>query len=93
MGLWWGGIWSVTRAIVLDLTPEHDLNQSFTFYTLMERFSTLIGPISWGLIVMFVTQTNALNYKIAIASMTVFILIGLYIARKLPNKKKSLLST
>ena len=93
MGLWWGGIWSVTRAIVLDLTPEHDLNQAFTFYTLMERFSTLIGPISWGLIVAFVTQTNSLNYKIAIASMTVFILIGLYIARKLPDKKKLLPNT
>ena len=93
MGLWWGGIWSVTRAIVLDLTPERDLNQAFTFYTLMERFSTLIGPISWGLIVAFVTQTNSLNYKIAIASMTVFILIGLYIARKLPDKKKVLSST
>ena len=87
MGLWWGGIWSVTRAIVIDLTPEYDLNQSFTFYTLMERFSTLVGPLSWGIIVAFVSQTNGLNYRIAIASMTVFILIGLYIARKLPNKK------
>jgi UMF1 family MFS transporter len=87
MGLWWGGIWSVTRAIVIDLTPEYDLNQSFTFYTLMERFSTLVGPISWGLIVAFTSQTNGLNYRIAIASMTVFILIGLYIARKLPDKK------
>jgi len=87
MGLWWGGIWSVTRAIVIDLTPEYDLNQSFTFYTLMERFSTLVGPLSWGIIVAFASQTNGLNYRIAIASMTVFILVGLYIARKLPDKK------
>ena len=87
MGIWWGAIWSVTRAIVMDLTPQTDLNQSFTFYTLMERFSTLVGPISWGVIVVFVSQTNGLNYRVAIASMTVFILIGFYIARKLPDKK------
>lgn len=87
MGIWWGAIWSVTRAIVMDLTPQTDLNQSFTFYTLMERFSTLVGPISWGLIVVFVSKTGGLNYRIAIASMTIFILIGLYIARKLPDKK------
>lgn len=85
MGLWWGAIWSVTRAIVMDLTPHSDLNQSFTFYTLMERVSTLVGPVSWGIIILLVSQTNGLNYRVAIGSMTVFILVGLYIARKLPN--------
>lgn len=85
MGIWWGAIWSVTRAIVISLTPEHKLNQSFTFYTLMERFSTLIGPISWGIIVSFITQTGGLNYRMAAASMTIFILIGLYIAKGLPD--------
>jgi UMF1 family MFS transporter len=85
MGFWWGAIWSVTRAIVMALTPEAERNQSFTFYTLMERFSTLVGPVSWSLVVIFVSKTNGLNYRVAIASMTIFILIGLYIARKLPD--------
>ena len=45
----------------------------------MERFSTLVGPISWGIIVAFLPTVNGVNYRIAIASMTVFILLGLYI--------------
>lgn len=89
MGLWWGAIWSVTRAIVIQLTPKEKLNQSFTFYTLMERFSTLIGPISWGLIIAFISKNNINNYRIAMGSMAVFVFIGLYIARKLPDNRST----
>jgi UMF1 family MFS transporter len=86
MGLWFGAAWTVTRAIVLRLTPPQDLNRSYTYFTLMERFATLIGPISWGLIVMYGPVTHALNYRLAAGAMTLFILIGLLIVRKLPKE-------
>ena len=86
MGLFYGAIWTVTRAYLVRLTPPEMLNRSFTYYTLMERFATFIGPISWGLIVMYLPKAGAFNYRFAAAAMTVFVIIGLILARRLPEK-------
>lgn len=85
MGLWFGSIWTVTRAYLMQLTPPSKMNQSFTYYTLMERFATFIGPISWGLIVTYLPRTGGLNYRFAAVAMAVFVLIGLVFAKKLPS--------
>jgi len=89
MGLWFGAAWTVTRAFVLKLVPVQNLKQSFTYFALMERFATLIGPVSWGLIVMYGPTANALNYRLAAGAMTLFILIGLVIVMKLPGQTKT----
>jgi len=89
MGLWYGAIWTVTRAYLLHLTPNNVLNQSFTYYTLMERFATFIGPFSWGLVVTYLPKTGGLNYRSAAVVMAVFVLIGYIIARNLPSDQLS----
>lgn len=93
MGLWFGSIWTVTRAYLMQLTPPSMMNQSFTYYTLMERLATFIGPISWGLIVMYLPRTNAFNYRVAAIAMAVFVFIGLIFAKKLPNEHPSRIRT
>lgn len=85
MGLWFGSIWTITRSYLMQLTPSSMMNQSFTYYTLMERLATFIGPISWGLIVTYSPTADALNYRLAAIAMAFFIFIGLLIARKLPE--------
>lgn len=98
MGLWFGAIWTTTRAYLLRLTPPSMTNLSFTYYELMERLATLVGPISWGLIVTYLPRAGALNYRTAAAAMALFVIIGLYFIKKLPDTKKiggepSLIST
>lgn len=85
MGLFFGATWAVTRALVTQLTPSTLLNQSFTYYTLMERFATFIGPVSWGLIVGIPFGAPSMGYKIAALSMCIFVLLGLMISKKLPD--------
>lgn len=87
MGLWFGSIWTVTRAYLLRLTPSAMINQSFTYYTLMERLATFIGPVSWGLVVTYLPRSNAFNYRAASIVMAIFVLIGIIFARKLPDLK------
>ncbi len=87
MGFLFGAIWTITRAYLMKLTPEKFHNQSFTYYTLMEKLATFIGPISWGLVVTYLPKTNAINYRSAAFLMTFFILIGLFIVRKLPEPR------
>lgn len=85
MGLLFGSAWTVTRAMVIKFTPHGSLNRSFTYFTLMERFATFIGPVSWGLIVAWAPHTSSFNYRAAAFAMVIFIIIGLVIVRKLPN--------
>src|SRR5690606_14272456 len=47
-GLLIGSMWATTRAYMLSILPHDQLNYGFSFYTLLERFSTLVGPLTWG---------------------------------------------
>ncbi len=89
MGLCFGAIWTITRAYLIHLTPPAMMNQSFTYYTLMERLATFVGPISWGLIVTYMPRVGGFNYRSAAIAMAVFVLVGLIFTRKLPEVKMS----
>ncbi|HEV3245032.1 MAG TPA: MFS transporter [Candidatus Paceibacterota bacterium] len=85
MGIWFGSVWVIVRAHLARLTPARMFNRAFTYYTLMERFATLLGPLSWAVIVTLVPSTNGLNYRVAIISMAVFVIVGFFFAKKVPE--------
>ena len=47
LGLVYGGMFSVARAVLAYLAPLGKHNYAFSYYSLMERFATLIGPLAW----------------------------------------------
>src|SRR3989344_13986 len=89
LGFLYGATWSVTRAVMVDLTPKQNLNHAFSYYTLAERFATFVGPVTWGLITSLLIHRGPVRYQFAFVSMTIFVAIGLYIVRKIPNDKKT----
>ena len=88
MGFLFGAIWSVTRAAMTALCPKNQLNFGFSFYTLAERVSTLLGPLAWGLITSLLIQLGPLRYRLAAGAMAVFVAIGLWILRKVEIDEK-----
>lgn len=82
MGFLYGSIWTVSRAAMTALTPAEKLNYGFSFYTLAERVSTLIGPLAWGLITTTLMALGPMRYRIAAVSMAIFVAIGFYFVRK-----------
>lgn len=78
MGLFIGGMWATSRAYMSTLLSTEDMGYGFSFYTLLERFSSLVGPLTWGGIISLL-GTNSSSYRIAMAAMTVFVLLGLLI--------------
>lgn len=86
LGLLYGATWTVSRAVMSYLAPEKGLTHSFSYFTLAERFSTFVGPLSWGLITLLLVHTGDFRYRVAMATMAVFVLIGLLIVRKIPAK-------
>ncbi|OGI69607.1 hypothetical protein A2824_03705 [Candidatus Nomurabacteria bacterium RIFCSPHIGHO2_01_FULL_42_16] len=82
MGILFGGVWAVSRALLSRLIPKEQLNYGFSFYIISERFASFLGPLVWSGIVVFTSTANNLNYRIAMVSMTAFIIIGLLLMKK-----------
>jgi UMF1 family MFS transporter len=78
IGVLIGSVWTVTRAYLTAVLPKKDMRYGFSFYTIAERFSTLIGPLTWGGII-WVMDTQILAYRIAVGAMTLFVVIGLIV--------------
>src|SRR3989338_3506874 len=89
MGFLFGAIWTVSRAVMTALTPKEKLNFGFSFYTLAERTSTLVGPLFWGLITYIFINLGATRYRIAMIVMAVFVAIGFYFVKKVEIKEKA----
>lgn len=91
MGFLFGATWTVTRAVMSYLSPPERLNHAFSYYTLAERFSTFVGPITWGLITLLLLHIGSLRYRIALMAMALFILMGLLIVKSIPVARKKVL--
>ena len=87
MGFFFGATWTVSRAAMTALCPKDKLNFGFSFYTLAERVSMLIGPLSWGLITTLFVGLGPTRYRIAACFMAVFAAIGLFLLRKVEIKQ------
>ncbi len=68
----------VTRAYMSKVLSKSEIGYGFSFYTLFERFATLFGPLLWGGIIAFL-GIHQISYRIAMASMTFFVIIGLVV--------------
>lgn len=78
LGLLIGAMWAISRAYMSLLLTKEDLGYGFSFYTILERFSTLVGPLTWGgILALLGTASN--SYRIAMGTMTIFVLAGLII--------------
>ncbi|MEN9649755.1 MAG: hypothetical protein RL094_722 [Candidatus Parcubacteria bacterium] len=82
MGLWFGSNWAVSRSVMSYLAPEKGHNLAFAYFGLVERASSFVGPIVWGLVVTNGVSLGADRYRFATLAVTVFIVIGLFVLVK-----------
>ena len=87
MGFMYGATWTITRATMTEICPKEKSNFGFSFYTLAERVSTLVGPLAWGLIIYLFSDMGPTAYRISVSLMTVFIIIGIFLLRKVEIKE------
>ncbi len=78
IGLLTGSAWTVTRSYLTTVLSKNEMGYGFSFYTIAERFATFVGPLAWGIIISSM-NAQALAYRIAVATMTIFLIIGLII--------------
>ncbi|HAY33372.1 MAG TPA: MFS transporter [Ignavibacteria bacterium] len=81
-GFFLGSTQSLSRALMTFLTPQEIKTEFFGFYALMDKTSTLIGPLTFGLV-----SWLSGSQKLAILSVGFFFLVGMLLLHKVKVKE------
>ena len=86
LGAGLGGVGVVDRLMLLRLSPPERIGEMFGLYGLVGKFSAVVGPIVYGIIVStLLGSLDRAAYQVAIASLFVLLLVGLVILRGVPE--------
>jgi MFS transporter, UMF1 family len=86
LGAGLGGVGVVDRLMLLRLTPPDRVGEMFGLYGLVGKFSAVVGPIAYGIIVSSLLGSLGQDaYRVAIASLFVLLLVGMWILRGVPE--------
>ncbi len=78
-----GGVWVAGRTLLIELAPPERVGEFFGFYYMAGKFSAIMGPMVWGIIVYALAPLGGtLKHRVAVLSMAVFIALGLWMLRK-----------
>ena len=86
-GFFYGASLVITRTVLNYLAPTQEINHIYSYYSLIERFATFVGPVAWGLTILLLSKYEIISYKVAWLIMTIFIIFGVIIIRKIPSDR------
>ena len=75
-----GLVWASWRPLLIELAPKGRLGEYFGFMELTSKFSGVIGPALFGFLATY------FQYSLAISSLFLFFLAGLWTLRSVPEK-------
>ena len=75
-----GSSQALSRSFMSNLTPDEKKTEFFGFYSLFEKTSTMLGPLTFGL-VSWLTG----NQRYAIISIIIFFIAGYLLFRTVPE--------
>lgn len=90
MGFWFGASWASARSVMAYVAPSGKHNLAFGYYGLAERASSLLGPIVWGVIVSSLVDLGSVRYRIAVAAVSVFVLLGLIVLSRVRSDRAAI---
>jgi UMF1 family MFS transporter len=76
-GMGMGGVWVVSRTIVVELSPPEKVGEFFGIYGLAGKMASIVGPLIWGSVVWLFQDTQTLKYRAAIFSLLLITIITL----------------
>jgi len=85
-GISLGGVWTAERPLLVNLVSDNSrLGGFFGLFALSGRMAAVIGPVIWGLTVMFFGPYGEVKYDFAIGSVLLMMTVGFLILRKVPD--------
>jgi UMF1 family MFS transporter len=82
LGVLTGATFTISRLVVIELTSNEKLTEFFGFFGLAGRLATTVGPLWWGFVTLAFAFLGVDKYRIAVGSLSFFILIALVLLKK-----------
>lgn len=87
VGALMGGTWATTRPLLAGLTPADQHGRFFGLYALSDKAAAILGPLVWGLIIWVGRPLGPFRYRLAVASLALFVLGGWWLLRGVPEAR------
>lgn len=89
IGIGMGTTWVSTRTMIIELSPPEKRGEFFGLFSLSGKVSAIVGPLIWGLTTWLLRDHGDLGSRIAILSLLIFILIGFWLMRYVPDRSQA----
>ncbi|KAF0242388.1 MAG: MFS transporter UMF1 [Planctomycetota bacterium] len=90
LGALLGALWTSSRPLLVTLVPPERQGEFFALSELTGKTSAVVGPILWGAIILLTAAlgySEVNQYRCAIGSLVIQIVIGFVILRRVPDLK------
>lgn len=88
VGVGYGGYYITSRALLVKISPPRRLGEYFGFYSTFQKFSSIVGPLTWGAITFWLSNYGVIKYRVASMALMVLMVIGFILATKVKEKKE-----
>ncbi len=86
VGIALGGTWTVSRVMLVALSPPEKLGEFFGLFALAGRFSAVLGPAVTA-VLLLVFGRGATAYRISIGSLVVIMALGVFFVSRVPDAR------
>ena len=90
MGFFWAAPQISDRVLLTYLSPNGQIGEFFGLFQMSGRLSAVIGPALWGLTIWALSETGELAYRIALATLAIFLILGLLVLRSVKVTREDL---
>ena len=87
VGLGWGGYYATARALLVNISPAKQLGEYFGFYSTFQKFASIVGPLTWGGITLFLTSFGVIRYRIAVIALVALMIVGTILLTKVKEER------
>jgi len=86
VGVALGGTWTVSRVMLVALSPPEKLGEFFGLFSLAGRFSAILGPALTAILLLSFGR-GAWAYRISIGSLAVIMGLGIFFLLRVPDAR------
>lgn len=89
-GIGMGGVWVVSRAFIVELSPPEKVGEFFGLYGFAGKAASIFGPMLWGTVVWIfdatAPTTATLKYRAAVTALLIIVAVAVFLFRNLTRQ-------